>query len=154
MEQQSLITVREDLLARSKKAMIIGILSAAIPPAVILLGYILFAVLIFTLGIGSGYLNDSGTVPIVLFASAGELLQAFLVAGILMTVLGRIAWKQARSVRKDAIDAGIRRPAASIVAHAFGIGSFVSGLICTVYSAAYLLCLAVFAIVFGIAQAA
>ena len=136
--EQSMTVIQEDLAARSKKALTSGILSMVIPSAVIFLGYILFIILFFALGFGADFINDSETVLPLLVVSIGEFLLSLLIAGIVMTILGKSAWNQAKAIRQDAISAGVRRPAKSIVAHAFGISSFASGLFVIVLSALYL----------------
>lgn len=150
MEQMPVTVIRKDLPSRSKKALIFGILSAAIPPAVVLIGYIIFVILLLTLGIGAAHSDDSASAAVAVFASSGEMLQSLLIAGILKTVLGKIAWNQARAIRRDAADAGVRRPAGSVVAHVFGITSFASGIVMIVISSLYLLILLIAAIITGL----
>ena len=149
MEQMPVTVIRKDLPSRSQKALTFGILSAAIPTAVAVIGDIIFVILFLVLGIGAANRNDTASAAVAVFASFGELLQSLLIAGILETVLGKIAWNQARTIRRDAADAGVRRPAGSVVAHVFGISSFASGIVLTVISSLYLLILLTAAIVTG-----
>lgn len=145
MEQSSLTVIQDDLAARSKKALIRGILSVVIPVAVIIFSYIIFMILTFGLGIGAG-LFDSNQTAIVLVASLFTGYFFFLIiSGIIMMVLGKGTWNRVKAIRQDAINAGVRRPATSFVAHVFGIYSFFSGLFLIIFFTVLFL---IFALVF------
>ena len=62
-----------------------------------------------------------------------------------MMVLGKGTWNRVKAIRQDAINAGVRRPATSFVAHVFGIYAFFSGLFLVIFFTVLFL---IFALVF------
>ncbi len=140
--EQSILSDAQTLRARSKSALIRGILSAAIPSAAVVVSEIVFFAMFFPY-VFSGKVEDS---PQGVFVFVAILLAMLLVAGIVMLVLGYQAWQRAKSVALDARAAAIRRPPMSIVAHILGLQSFVTGIILVVIMALYL----IFAIVAGV----
>lgn len=128
--EQSLV-LADDVQKRSKSALILGILSAAIPTAAAVTAY--FCMLLGVLG--SIPQMESNRMPRPLFWGPGGMALALPAAGIVMIVLGRKARHGARRVGLDARAYGIRRPPMSVVAHVPGIGGFASGIYLTVYAA-------------------
>lgn len=128
--EQSLV-LADDLQKRSKSALTLGILSAAIPGAAVVTAY--FGMLLGM--IGSIPQMESNGMPWPLLWGLGGMALALLAAGIVMIVLGRKAWHRARRVGLDARAYGVRRPPMSVVAHVLGIGGFASGIYLTVYAA-------------------
>ena len=150
MEQSSLTVIQDDLSSRSKKALTLGILSVAIPSVLIILNNIIYVILALSLGIGAGML-DSRQSAIRLFALIFiGYFSFFIVSGVIMMILGKGAWNRVRTIRQDAIRAGVRRPAVSFVAQVFGISSFFSGLFLVIVFAVYFLILGLIFIAAGL----
>lgn len=149
METLSLSLIQDDLSVRSKKALIRGILSCAIPSAIIITGYFLFLIMFVAIGFRFGKFYDSDTAPVPIFLLLCLLLFTILVAGIVMMALGKGAWNRVRAIRQDAVNAGVRRPATSFVAHVFGISSFFSGLFLVIFMALYLLLFLLMLLIYG-----
>lgn len=150
MEQQSLITVQEDLAARSKKALIRGILAAAIPMGIIFIGYFIFVILTLAIGIGAGMFESSDKMPLFFFIMFLGFFFVVILAGVVMMTLAKSAWNQVRAIRRDAINAGVRRPATSIVAHVFGISGFASGLTIVIVFSLYTIVFGLFLVIAGL----
>ena len=130
--EQSLM--EQDLRARSKKAMILGILANVIPAVLIFLIYIGWMVGFFGY-IGANYSNING--PESVFPLFGGLFLALAAAGVAMLVLGIVAWVKAKGIWTQAKEASLRKPGMSIAAFVLGLEAFVSGLIVTLLFVLY-----------------
>ncbi|MBR0082064.1 MAG: hypothetical protein IJP98_04940 [Clostridia bacterium] len=138
MEQNNM---QLELQARSKKALLFGILADAIPTVLILIGYFGFLFGLF----GNLIANDwELETPAPVFSAMLIFFVGMLIAGVVMLVLGWMAWRRAREVGLEARAAGVRRPPVSVVAHVLGLASFICGIVLTVIMAA-LACIFAFA---------
>ena len=126
MEQNNM---QLELRAQSKKALLFGILADAIPTVLILIGYFGFLFGLF----GNLAMNDwELESPAPVFSSMLIFFGGMLIAGVVMLVLGWMAWRRAREVGLQARESGVRRPPVSVVAHVLGLVSFICGIIVTV----------------------
>ena len=123
--EQFLPTTNEDLRARSKSALILGILSIAASAAVFWIAYILIAIGMFPM------LMDWEGDPTALFF--GKIAPRFMIAlalmGLSASVFGWIAWRKARAVGLEARAREVRRPPMCVIAHILGLSSLIQGLI-------------------------
>ncbi len=153
MEQSSIPVIQDDLSVRSKKALTRGILSWVIPYGIIFLNIFLFVILTVALGIGAHMFDSDRTAIILMMIEFIGYFFLFLVAGVVMMILGKGTWNRVRAIRQDAIQAGVRRPATSFVAQVFGISSFFTGLFLVVFFTFFLLIMVVIAVIAGVASA-
>lgn len=118
MEQ---LTVQNELRARSKSALIRGIVAMALEYAMLVLLYPVEFLYVTRRLMEIPYRILLGY-SIAVFAMC-------LALNIASLILGYRAWRMAKSIGLDARFAGLRRPPASVVAHVLGLIAFIGGLI-------------------------
>ena len=117
MEQ---LTVQNELRARSKSALIRGIVAMALDYAM-LIPLNLVRIVIYP---NTEWFSPESIITILL----GVFVLCFGLE-IVSLILGYRAWRMAKSIGLDARFADLRRPPASIVAHVLGLIAFIGGLI-------------------------
>ena len=141
MEQ--MITTETDLRERSKKALLLGILSEVIPSVLMILVYVIYLFGFAATLVQSDFHLDN---PSPVFGWIVVMMLGFCIAGIVMIVLGSMAWRKARAIGLEAKASGVRRPPMSVVAHVFGLVGLIAGIALTVI-------MFVWTCIFGIAGA-
>ncbi|MBR0425799.1 MAG: hypothetical protein IJK01_06735 [Clostridia bacterium] len=124
--ETNLTVIQEDLRAKSKSTLVLGILSQVIPTVLFVLFYIAAMVGQFA-AVRHRATELEQLMPMLLLLMGG-----FLIAGIVMTVLGGIAWNKARAIWREAKANALRKPPMSIPGFILGLSSFVSGLIVSI----------------------